>query len=137
MSSGEIEMMKSRTITVSIERSPEHVVAFVSNPEHLPAWLTFITGVRREGNRWWGEMADGLLGFEFVPPNAFGILDHRVTLSDGREVVNPMRVVPNQTGSEVIFTLFQLHGMSDEEFARDAITVETDLRMLKQVLERE
>jgi hypothetical protein len=73
--------------------------------------------------------------FRFVPPNELGVLDHHVELPDGQEVLNPMRVVPNGAGSEVIFTLFQRPGMSDEEFARDARTVETDLRKLKSVLE--
>lgn len=38
-------------------------------------------------------------------------------------------------GSEVLFTLFQLPGMSDEQFAKDAAMVEADLRMLKTVME--
>jgi hypothetical protein len=33
-------------------------------------------------------------------------LDHDVTLPSGETLSNPMRVVPNGTGSEVVFTLF-------------------------------
>ena len=58
-----------------------------------------------------------------------------MTLPDGTTIRNPMRVVPNGESSEVSFTLFQLPGMSDEEFARDAGMVEADLRTLKRVLE--
>lgn len=46
-----------------------------------------------------------------------------------------MRVVANGEGSELMFTLFQLPGMSDEQFGQDAGMVETDLRTLKVVLE--
>jgi len=56
-------------------------------------------------------------------------------LPDGQSVLNPMRVVANGDGSEVMFTLFQLPGMSEEQFATDAGMVEADLRTLKTVLE--
>jgi hypothetical protein len=47
-----------------------------------------------------------------------------------------MRVVPNGSGSEVIFTLFQSPDMSEEEYSEDVRLVEHDLRTLKDVLER-
>jgi hypothetical protein len=46
-----------------------------------------------------------------------------------------MRVVANGTGSEVILTMFQLPGMSADQYAEDAAMVEKDLRTLRQVLE--
>lgn len=48
---------------------------------------------------------------------------------------NPMRVVPNGGGSEVIFTMAQAAEMSDEDFANDVGMVERDLGTLKRVLE--
>ncbi len=41
------------------------------------------------------------------------------------EVVVPMRVVPNGSGSEVLFTLFQLPDVSDEKCAEDIGLVES------------
>jgi len=38
----------------------------------------------------------------------------------GVEVYVPIRVLPNGSGSTVLFTLFQLPGMSDEKYAEDA-----------------
>jgi hypothetical protein len=67
--------------------------------------------------------------------NEFGILDHVVTLPDGQSNLNSMRVVANGEGSEVMFTLFQLPEMSDEQFVKDAGMVEADLQMLKTVME--
>jgi hypothetical protein len=58
-----------------------------------------------------------------------------VTLESGAQILNPMRVVPNSSGSEVIFTLFQPPGMSDHKFDEDAGRVQRDLRTLKSVLE--
>ena len=57
-------------------------------------------------------------------------------LESGVTVHNPMRVVPNGEGSEFIFTLFRRPDMSDEQFAEDGRAVETDLRTLKELLER-
>jgi hypothetical protein len=47
-----------------------------------------------------------------------------------------MRVVPNADGTELIFTLFRLPGMTDEKFEQDAKLVLTDLMALKNLLER-
>ena len=82
------------------------------------------------------ETPDGPMRIKFVGVNEFGVLDHYVRLAPGLEILNPMRVVPNGSGSEVLFTLFQLPNMSDERFAEDARLVERDLRTLKDVLER-
>lgn len=74
---------------------------------------------------------------KFVEQNKFGVLDHFVIPRRGLEILNPMRVVPNGSGSEVMFTLFQLPDMPDEKFVTDAGWVERDLMMLKKVLEAE
>ncbi len=44
-----------------------------------------------------------------------------------------MRVVANGDGSEIMFTLFQLPGMDDNQFARDAEMAQADLQSLKAV----
>jgi hypothetical protein len=46
-----------------------------------------------------------------------------------------MRVIPNGSGSEVLFTLVRAPGMTDQEFANDAQQVERDLAALKSLLE--
>jgi hypothetical protein len=74
---------------------------------------------------------------KFAERNAFGVMDHDVTLESGVTVHNPMRVVPHGEGSEVMFTLIRQPGTPDEQVATDKATVETDLRTLKNLLERE
>jgi hypothetical protein len=129
-------MMKSRTLTCSINRPPAAIYEFASNPENLPQWVrSFCLSVRKTGDGWQMETPTGWVGIQFVPANDFGVLDHIVKLPDGQSVMNPMRVVANGEGSEVMFTLFQLPGMSDEQFAQDAGMVEADLSTLKKVLE--
>jgi len=63
------------------------------------------------------------------------VLDHYVTLPDGTECYNPLRIVANGAGSEVTFTLFRLPRMSDDAYAADAEAVTRDLATLKALLE--
>jgi hypothetical protein len=63
------------------------------------------------------------------------LVHHDVLLDSGATSHNPMRVVPNGDGSEVVFTLLRLPGTSDDQFVADAGAVERDLRQLKILLE--
>jgi hypothetical protein len=129
--------LRSQTLSVSVECSPGHVYEFVSNPENLPKWArAFCRSVRRSEGDWIVETSDGPMRITFVEQNEFGVLDHYVSPAPGLEILNPMRVVPNGSGSEVIFTLFQSPDMSEEEYSEDLRLVEHDLRTLKDVLER-
>jgi hypothetical protein len=129
--------LRSQTLSVSVECSPGQVYEFVSNPENLPKWArAFCRSVRRSEGDWIVETSDGPMRITFVEQNEFGVLDHYVSPAPGLEILNPMRVVPNGSGSEVIFTLFQSPDMSEEEYSEDLRLVEHDLRTLKDVLER-
>lgn len=130
-------VLKSKTISVSIECKPDKVYEYARNVEHFPEWATsFCLSVRNTGGEWVIQTPDGPMNIRFVEKNGFGVLDHTVTTASGEQVFNPMRVIPNGSGSEVVFTLFQLPDMPDEKFAADAGMVEQDLRTLKAVLER-
>lgn len=77
----------------------------------------------------------GKVKIRFVPHNELGVLDHDVTLESGATFHDPMRVVPDADGSELVFPLFRRPGVSDEEFTADAVAIETDLAALKRLLE--
>lgn len=127
-----------RHITVSINRSPGEVYAFVANPENLPKWATglgdSITNVHGE---WIADAPMGKVMIKFAEKNEFGILDHEVVLESGVKVYNPMRVIANGTGSEIFFTLIRQPDMSDEQFAQDTQWVENDLNTLKGLMENQ
>lgn len=76
----------------------------------------------------------GRVKVKFAEKNKFGGLDHDVTLPSGVKVYNPMRVFPNNNGSELVFTLYRRSDVSDQEFEEDAKAVEKDLRKLKILL---
>jgi len=126
-----------RHISVAIGRSPREVYDFASKPENLPRWARGLAGsIEKVGDDWIARSAMGAVRVRFVEPNAFGVLDHDVTLESGVSVHNPMRVLARDGGgSEVIFTLFRRRGVSDAEFEADARAVERDLRALKELLE--
>jgi hypothetical protein len=126
----------SRTLSVTIGRAPADVYAYVSDAANLPSWANgFCRSVRRDGAEWIIETPEGPARLRFVTWNQWGVLDHAVTLGTGEKVVNPMRVIPNGSGSEVLFTVFQRAGMSDVQFYEDAGLVQRDLETLKRILE--
>jgi hypothetical protein len=78
----------------------------------------------------------GTVKVKFAEQNKFGVLDHDVTLPSGVKVYNPMRILPNKDGSELVFTLYRRPDLSDQEFTEDAKSVEKDLAKLKALLEK-
>jgi len=69
------------------------------------------------------------------PRNDFGILDHYVTLDSAEVIYIPMRVITDESGSEVLFTLRRRPGITEAEFGADADAVAADLARLKCVME--
>ena len=127
---------ESRHICEWIGCSARVVYDYASDPEHLPDWARGLgNAVERVGDRWFVESPMGRVGFAFVSRNEFGVLDHEVTLPSGEVFYNPMRVVADGEGCEVVFTLRRQAGMNDEEFERDAAAVTADLASLKRLLE--
>jgi hypothetical protein len=111
---------ESRHVSEHIDRSPEDVYAFASDPANLPAWAA-------------GLGPDDRVAF--APRNEFGVLDHVVTTASGQRVAVPMRVISDDGGAEVVFTVRRLPYMTDADLDRDVGLVAADLATLKRVLE--
>lgn len=128
----------ARHISVSIDCPPNRAYDFASNPENLPEWAAGLgDSVENVDGDWIAESPMGRVTVEFVDTNQYGVLDHNVTLPSGETVYNPVRVFPNEDGSELIFTLYRRRNVSDPEFEDDAQTVKNDLDTLKTLLEDE
>nr|WP_174240035.1 SRPBCC family protein [Clavibacter michiganensis] len=124
-------------ITRSVDADVASVVAVAGDPSRLPEWAAGVSsGIRLEGGRWLSDSPMGAIEIAFTGPRELGILDHDVTLPDGTVVRNPLRVLPNDGGSEVVFTLFQRPGVTDEELAADAALVAADLDRLAALVVR-
>src|SRR3954470_16183317 len=111
---------ESRHVAEHIDRSPEDVYAFASDPANLVAWAAGLGP---------GDQV------AFAPHNEFGVLDHVVTTASGQTVAVPMRVTPDGAGAEVVFTVRRLPGMTEADLDRDVGLVAADLATLKRVLE--
>ena len=129
-------MYQSRNLSVQIGRNPRDVYNFTSVPENFPRWASGLgKSLKRKNGEWIAETPQGPVKVRFTERNAFGILDHYVIPKPGVEIYIPMRVIANGNGSELIFTLFRLSDMSEEQFAADADWVMRDLTALKTLLE--
>ena len=129
-------IFESKIVAQPVAAPAPRVYAFASNPANMPQWApAFVKSIGNVNGEWIIDSNLGKVKIEFAPANPFGVLDHVVTLPDGRVFNNPMRVVPNGAGSLVTFTLFRQDGMSDAEFERDAAMIESDLQALKRVVE--
>ena len=127
----------SQHLSVSIDRPAAEVYALAADPLNLPRWAGGLAGseVEWDGEQWSTESPMGRVRFTFAPPNDLGVLDHDVTLPSGETVHNPLRVIPDGEGCEVVFTLRRRAGMTDDELERDAAAVAKDLATLKELAE--
>lgn len=113
-------MDPSLHLGIHVSRSADEVYAYVADRAHLPRWAAGV---------------DAASEVRFVAANEHLVLDHDVTLPDGSVTRNPMRVLPEGDGCEVVFTLRRAPGTSDEAYDADAAAVRADLATLQQLLE--
>lgn len=128
----------SRHVSTFVARPAGAVYAIAADPQRLPEWAAGLAGaeVVADGDQWATDSPMGRVRFAFVPRNDLGVLDHTVTLPDGEQVLNPMRVVPvDDATCEVLFSVRQRAGMSDDDLDRDAEAVARDLATLKNLAE--
>jgi hypothetical protein len=131
-------LLDARHVSVSIARPPDVVYQFTVKPENLPKWAVGLgTSFRPQSDGSWIAEGGpvGRASVRFVERNRLGVLDHDVTLGTGETIHNPIRVIPNGDGSEVVFSLFRRPGVTAAQFKQDADAVEKDLRTLKRLLE--
>jgi hypothetical protein len=127
---------EARTLTITIDRSADDVYAFISDPAHLPDWAPgFAHSIHRDGETWVAETVDGPMAVEFVADNPHRVADHVVTVSPGVTNLNPVRVLDNGDGAEVLFTVIRAEGQSAEAFAEIQGLVKGDLALLRELLE--
>jgi hypothetical protein len=136
--SGRCSAMQARSLTA---RSVHELLggrrwrAYLADPYNLPMWARgLVRTIERRGDHWFAQMTLGQATFRFDPPNDLGVFDHDVELPSGCEN-DPMRAIPNGSGCEILFTVLQVPGVSDEQVSADLETVRSDLLMLRKELE--
>jgi hypothetical protein len=127
---------QSRQLSIWIDRPAGEVYDYVRQPATLPDWAAGLgSSVELIDGRWVAESPLGRVVVEMTGPNQYGVVDHWVTLATGERFYNPMRVIADDEGCEVVFTLRRPPGSSDADYERDAEAVAADLATLKRVLE--
>jgi hypothetical protein len=130
------QAIKVRQLRVAINCEAERAYEFLSAPENFPKWASGLAAsLRKSGDEWIAQTPQGLATVRFSERNSRGVLDHAVTLPQGRTVYVPLRVVAKEGGCELVLTLFRRPGMSEERFAADAQWVMHDLNVAKRILE--
>jgi hypothetical protein len=128
--------LESRHLSARISRPADEVYAYASNPANLPSWAPGLgTSVEQVDGHWVVDTPSGRISLTFAPRNDFGVLDHYVTLGSAEVIYIPLRVIADEDGSEVLFTLRRRPGMTDAEFEEDAGAVAADLARLKRLME--
>jgi hypothetical protein len=109
-------MWRAHHITQSIDLPPREVIEVASD---LSRWAA-------------GVSAD--MAVTFRAGRELGILDHDVEVG-GQTFHNPLRVLENDSGSEVVFTLYRRPGVTDAEFDADLAAIRADLATLRDICE--
>lgn len=131
-------VQESVHVSTTIDRPAGDVYDYASNPLNLSTWAAGLAhrDVELVDGRWVVDSPMGRVVVAFAPPNDFGILDHDVTLPVGETVRNPMRVMPNGDGCDVVFTVHRRPGTSARDFAHDVDAVTADLAALRALMEQ-
>lgn len=127
---------ESRHLGIRIARPAGEVYDYVSQPANLPEWAAGLGhSIDLIDGRWVAESPLGPIVVRMAEPNPHGVLDHWVTLETGECFYNPMRVIADGDGCELVFTLRRQPGVSEADFDRDATAVTADLTALRRLLE--
>jgi len=91
-------------VSVSLARRPGEGYQFASDPGNLPRWATGLAraAVRPDGDAWVADAPFGKVRVRFAERNAFGVMDHDVTLESGVTVHNAMKTLKSLLEREVI-----------------------------------
>ena len=128
----------SITLGVSLACPWDKALAFLAAPANMPRWASGLgDSLTQEDGEWIAEGPLGRVAIRFEPSNEFGVLDHTVTLPDGQQSYNPMRLVRDAGGSACIllFTLLRQPGVTDEQFKADENWIRKDLATLKTLMD--
>jgi hypothetical protein len=128
-------MIDVRTVTVTVQADADRVYDFARQPENLPLWAAGLaSGVRQLDGQWYADSPMGRVRVAMAAENPYRVLDHDVTLPDGRVVTNAFRVTPAPGGCVLTFVVVREPGASAESFDADVAAVERDLRALARLL---
>lgn len=130
--------MKANTQTVTVQAPTTAVLQFLSDPQNLPRWaIGFAKSIGSKDGRWIVETGQGEMPITVVASFDHGTVDFHMEPAPGSEAVAFSRVMPNNDGSEYVFTQFQAPDMPDDVFEATVKALSHELVALKALLEVE
>ena len=130
--------MRADTQTVTIQAAPTEVLNFVADGANLPRWaIGFAKSVARRGQVWVVTTGSGEVPTTITIDEPVGTVDFHMDMGAAGEARAYARVLPNEAGSEFLFTQFQGPGVPDDVFEQLVAAVGHELAALKALLEVE
>jgi hypothetical protein len=118
---------RSETRSISIPAPPDRVIDVVGDATTLPTWApAFARTVERDGEHW---RINGEATIDVRAAREHGTVDI-VAAADPRRGAFT-RVIPNDAGSEYLFTLFFPEGTPEDAVEAQMATVEEELRAVR------
>jgi len=126
-------------VSQAVDAPAEVVYAFARQMDKLPLWASGLArGIAQRDGEWFADSPMGEVKVAMAPVNAFGVLDHDVTLPNGVSVHNAFRVTPCGEGSSLLcFVVVRPPDASAQSFEADVAHVRQDLAALKRLVERQ
>jgi hypothetical protein len=126
----------TRIVSAPSTATADAVYEFAHRMQNLPRWAAGLAAnIAHEGGAWFTETPGGRIRIAMAPRNAFGVLDHDVTMPDGVTTHNAMRVTPVGDGCLVTFVVLRMPEATDAEFERDCGLVAQDLETIASLVE--
>ncbi len=129
-----VQTLKSKTLTVSVDRHPATLLEWLATPENLPLWHgVFCRSIQRAPSGWIASSRRGPIPIRFLRDDRSGLLDLVLRENAGEDLTLAMRVLPNGSGSEVVFTIIQSPGLSDQAYQEHMRWAEKAIHGLKKL----
>ncbi len=123
--------MRTETRSITIAAPPDAVLDYVGDALNLPGWApAFATSVEPEGEHW---RVNGQALIDVVVSRSHGTVDIVSAAEPTRGVFT--RVLPNEDGSEYLFTQLFPDATAEEDVTRQLAVVDAELRRVRDACE--
>jgi uncharacterized protein YndB with AHSA1/START domain len=127
----DVEFKRSETRSIAIDAPPHEVHRYIADPANIPRWApAFATAIRPRGEHWVTTSSRGDAEIVVASNRDVGTVDILSAADRTRGAF--VRVIPNGTLSEVLFTLFFEPGTPEESIVAQMTVVDDELARIGQ-----
>ena len=128
-----LKRCETRSISIAAPRDSVH--AFVASARNMPRWApAFASAIRPDGEHWIVNTPSGdELPIVVIGNAEAGTVD--ILAAADRRSGAFARILPNETGSEMLFSLLFASGTDEDAVARQMAVVEDELAAVRRFVE--